>query len=194
MAIRIEERFVVKAPVAPVWDFLVDPRRVVDCVPGGELGGVVDDRTFRGRLKVRVGPWTVAYGGIVRLADVDAAGRRVTIVGQARETDGADKARMTLESSLHALPGGATEVVADARIDVAGRTLSLGRGFLEQLGHLVFQDFASRVRAKVEAEQAGIAAPPRRAEGLRALPLVLRALRAWVGGWTRPRPGARAPS
>jgi carbon monoxide dehydrogenase subunit G len=186
MAIRLDERFVVNAPVAPVWEFLVDPRRVVACVPGGELGAVVDERTWAGSVKVLVGPLTLGYGGRVRLADVDLAARRVRIVGEAREAAGGDRARMTLDSSLRPLPGGATEVVARARIDVAGRVVELGRGFLEQLGHVVFQEFAASVRLAIEAERAsGVAPEP--AAPLRAMPLVLRALRAWVAGWARGR-------
>jgi carbon monoxide dehydrogenase subunit G len=198
VAIRIDERFVVRAPAGPVWDFLVDPRRVVGCVPGGELGRIVDARTFDGTVRVKLGPLTLAYGGRVRLAMVDPAARRVTILGDAHETDGTDTALLTLESRLAPLPGGATEVVATARVDVSGRIVELGRGVLEPLAHEVFQDFASRVRASIEAEAATAAtavrrpspaAPPPRTEPLRAIPLILRALRAWMAGWLRPRRG-----
>jgi len=195
MAIRVDERYVVHAPIAPVWDFLVDPRRVVACVPGGELVAVLDERTFEGTIRVRVGPLTLAYGGRVQLAEVDAAARRVKIVGEAHERAGTDSARLTLESWLAPLPGGATEVVAHARVDVAGRIVELGRGVLEPLGHVVFHQFASCVRATLEAEHAQVAAgtaataPPRpaRQEPLRAIPLVLRAVMAWVAGWFRAR-------
>ena len=199
MAIRIEERYVVRAPVGPVWDFLVDPRRVVACVPGGELQQVVDERTYRGSVRVRVGPLTLAYRGRVHLAEVDAPARRVTIVGVARESAGTDSARLTLESWLVPLPDG-TEVVAHARVDVAGRIVELGRGVLEQLGHLVFRDFAAAVTARVEAEEARRAAiaagspapagPPPSSPPLRAFPLVLRALRAWVRWRFGPRGGS----
>jgi carbon monoxide dehydrogenase subunit G len=188
VAIVLDERFVVRAPVARVWDFLVDPRRVVACVPGGELTHLVDARTFDGKVRVKVGPLVLGYGGRVRLADVDVAGRRVRIVGDARETAGSDAARLTLESWLAPLPG-ATEVVARARVEVEGRIVELGRGVLEALGHAVFQDFAGRVAAAIEAgggARARDAAPAARAEPLRAIPLVLRALRAWLAGWTPP--------
>ncbi len=196
MPIRIEERFTIDARVEPVWDYLIDPRRVVACVPGGELGAIVDERTYDGAVKVAVGPLTLAYAGRVRLAEVDAAARRVKIVGEARERAGTDSARLTLESWLTALPSGRTEVVAHAQVDVAGRIVELGRGVLEQLAHVVFQDFAACVRATVEAEEArraalaaGATAPqPARAASpapLRAVPLVFRALRAWVGAWLR---------
>jgi carbon monoxide dehydrogenase subunit G len=195
MAIAIDERYVVHAPVGPVWELLIDPRRVVGCVPGGELGAVIDERTFDGRVRVAVGPLTLAYSGRVHLAEVDVAAHRVKITGDARETAGTDSARLTLESWLAALPDGSTEVVTNARVDVVGRIVELGRGVLEPLGHLVFQQFASCVRATVEAEHAAVAtgayaaAPPKaaRQEPLRAIPLVFLAVKAGVAGGFRAR-------
>ena len=126
--IRVDERYVVQAPVGPVWDYLVDPRRVVGCVPGGEVAAVLDERTFDGTIRVAVGPLTLAYAGRVELADVDAAAHRVKIVGTAHERAGPGSARLTLESWLTPLPGGETEVVAHARVDVTGAIVELGRG------------------------------------------------------------------
>lgn len=192
MALHIEETFVVDAPVPVVWDFMVDPRRVVSCVPGGELGPIVDERTFEGKVRVGLGPLVLAYGGRVSLARVDAALHRVTIRGEAHETGGTDAARMTLESALAALPEGGTEVVARVRVDVEGRIVALGRGVLERVGHEVFRDFAGRVRAAIEAEvaSAGGAAPApaaARAAALRPLPFLYAALRAWMGEVLRGR-------
>lgn len=185
--VRVEERFVVAAPVERVWDTLVDPRRVVACVPGGELRAIVDERTFDGRVNMRLGPLALSYAGRVRLAEVDVAARRVTIVGGAREgSSGA--ARLVLESQVVPLADGRAEVVAHARIDVSGRALELGRSLLEALGHVVFQDFAARIRSSVEAEARGggprPSGPPP-GDALRPIPLVLRALGAWVAGWFR---------
>jgi carbon monoxide dehydrogenase subunit G len=188
--VRVEERFVVAAPVERVWEALVDPRRVVACVPGGELSAIVDERTFEGRVNMRLGPFALAYAGRVRLAEVDVAMRRVTIVGEAHEGSSDGAARLVLESRVTPLAGGGAEVVAHARIDVTGRVLELGRGLLEAMGHLVFRDFAARVRSGVEAEAreagAGLSsAPPPARDALRPIPLVLRALGAWVAGWFR---------
>jgi carbon monoxide dehydrogenase subunit G len=195
VAIQIEERFVVRAPVEPVWSYLVDPRCVVTCVPGGDLERVLDDRTFDGTVRVAAGPFTFAYGGRIRLDEVDPAARHVRILGDAREAAGSDRARLTLESDLAPLPDGATEVVAHASVDVEGRIVEIGRPVLEELAHVVFQDFASRVRARIEAEQAG-GATQATATGasapLRVIPLVLRAIRAWMGGRLRPAAAGEA--
>ncbi len=180
MAIRIEERFAVRAPPDRVWDFMIDPRRVVACVPGGELQGVVDAETYDGAIRIAVGPLALAYRGRVRVADADAEARRVRIVGDARERGGTDQARLALESFLRELPGGGTDVVVHARVDVEGRIVELGRGALERLGQVVFRDFAADVRARIEAEHERRPPPPPRGP-LRPVPLLLRALGAWLG-------------
>jgi carbon monoxide dehydrogenase subunit G len=179
-----------------VWDLLVDPRRVVDCVPGGELDAVVDGRTFDGRVRVRLGALTLAYRGRVRLAEVDLAARRVRIVGEALESAGAGWARLTLDSWLTALPGGRTAVAVLAQVEVAGRMVEVWRGLLEQVARQVFQQFAACVRATAEAEAArppgarGGLPPARRREPLRAIPLLVRALRAWVAAAMFPGRGS----
>lgn len=154
MAIRVEERFVVPAPVEHVWEYLVDPRRVVTCLPGAELVEVVDERTFRGNVTVKVGTVTVSYRGRIQVAELDAAARRVKMTGEGRESTGTGSARMVMESRVSAAPGGGSEVVVLADVVVVGRIVQLGRGMVEQVAHQLFQQFAGCVRAVLEAEAA----------------------------------------
>jgi carbon monoxide dehydrogenase subunit G len=196
MAIHIEERFRVNAPVGAVWDYLVDPRRVVTCLPGAALTEVVDERTFHGTVKVKVGAITVVYKGRVRLVQVDAEGHRVRMEGDGRESTGTGSAKMAMESSVTPVDGG-TEVVVRSDVDVVGRLVQLGRGMIEQVSHQLFEQFAACVRATLEAEAAAraggtaaVAPPPPRPEAVAALPLLMRALWAWFLGLFRRR-GAR---
>jgi carbon monoxide dehydrogenase subunit G len=206
MAIRIEERFVVKAEPGPVWEFLIDPRRVVTCLPGAQLAEVVDERTFHGDVKVKVGTVTVSYRGKVLIEEVDAASRQVRMSGEGRESGGAGSARMRMQSRVAEHAGGGSEVSVLAEIDVVGRIVQLGRGMIEQVGLQLFRQFAASVSTVLEAEAtqrrraaAGIldvTAPirstpvPRAVEPVRALPLLLRAFVAWIASlFRRRRPG-----
>jgi carbon monoxide dehydrogenase subunit G len=186
MATRIEERFTVKASTDAVWAFLIDPRRVVTCLPGAELTEVVDERTFHGTVKVKVGPVTVGYKGRVQLVEVERSAWRVRMDGEGRESGGAGSARMSMESRLTPQPGGATEVLVVSEVEVVGRLVQLGRGMIEQVSHQIFLQFAEQVRATLEADpaalQGGAAAPPARQEAMAVLPLLLRALWAWLKG------------
>ncbi len=193
MAIHIEERFLVNAPVEGVWSYLVDPRRIVSCLPGAELTEVVDERTYHGNVKVKVGAITVSYRGRVRLVEVDGAARRVRMEADGRESTGTGSARMTMESSV--LPAGTgAEVLVRAEVDVVGRLVQLGRGMIEQVSHQLFQQFAACVGATLEGEAAARTGetahpvPPRRAEPVRVLPLLMRALWAWLLGLFRRTP------
>jgi carbon monoxide dehydrogenase subunit G len=175
-----------------VWAYLVDPRRVVRCLPGAELTEVVDERTFLGKVKVKVGPVTVAYQGKVTLVELDLAGQRVRMAGEGRETTGSGAARMNMESRLVALPSGETEVTVVAEVDIAGRLMQLGRGMIEQVSHQLFQQFSACVRATLEAEQAAVSGgasaaspPPQEAGPVRAIPLILTTLWAALAGFLR---------
>lgn len=194
MGTRIEEKFAVDAPAAAVWAYLVDPRRVVRCLPGAELTEVVDDRTFLGRVKVKVGPVTVGYQGKVLLVELDDVNRIVRMRGEGRESTGSGTARMNMESRLVPLPSGATEVTVVAEVDIAGRLMQLGRGMIEQVSHQLFQQFAACVQATLEAEASAPSAspagapappPPREVEPVRAIPLLLTTLWAALTGFLR---------
>ena len=58
MAIDIRETFRVRAPIATVWRFMLDPQRVAACMPGAVLEQVVDERTFLGAINVKIGAIT----------------------------------------------------------------------------------------------------------------------------------------
>jgi carbon monoxide dehydrogenase subunit G len=211
VAIRVEERLSVNAPAERVWEWLVDPRRVVTCLPGAELHEVVDERTFHGGVKVKLGAVTVSYRGTVRIAELDPAARRVRMIGEGRESAGSGSAKMTMESRVTAGAGGGAEVLVQADVDVVGRIVQLGRGMIEGVAHQLFLQSAACVRATLEAEAraeprgppaaetgpapADAPAPPpapaalaptrEPAAPLRALPLLMRALWAWVASLFR---------
>ncbi len=178
MAISIQETFRVKTPIDAVWRFLMDPHRVVVCMPGAELEEVVDDRTFLGNIKVKVGPITTGYKGRVQFTEVDEQGYVVQMVAEGRESGGG-MARGTMSSRLRALPDGQTEVVAEANVDVTGRIMQFGRGMIQDVSQQLFQQFVARAKERLEAPEGApteeaVAAAEK--EPIRILPLALRAL------------------
>ena len=200
MAIEIEERFVVQAPAAAVWAYLVDPRRVVGCLPGAELVEVVDERTFLGNVRVKVGALGLTYKGRVHLDEVDEAARRVRMSGEGRESAGTGQARMTMQSDVQERGPSETEVVVRAQVDVVGRIVQFGRGMIVEVAHQLFQQLSSCVAATLAAEAAATSssaatagapapsAPPPRPEAVRAIPLLFAAFRAWLRSlFGRPR-------
>jgi carbon monoxide dehydrogenase subunit G len=190
MAITLRETFQLDAPIERVWDFLLDPHDVVTCMPGAALDEVVDDRTFLGSIRVKVGPIVTSYKGRVQFVEVDAAGYRVEMLADGRETSGSGNARATMASQLARLPGGGTEVVAEAQAEITGRVMQFGQGMIEGVSHQLFLDFVKRTRERLDAAPgAGPVAAPGAApdqEPISAIGLLLRTLWAAIkGAWRR---------
>jgi carbon monoxide dehydrogenase subunit G len=208
MSLQIRESFQVAAPPARAWEFLVDPARVVRCLPGATLTETVDERTYRGKVTVKVGPISTAYEGTARLTDVDAATRTMRMVGEGRELGAAGSAKMTMVGTVSPHADGGSLVEVDATVDIAGRVMQFGRGLVESFSRQLFKQFAAAVRETLEvvetreeaaatasseastdgAAVAALASPPvsaaiaaePSARELRVLPLLWRALVDWV--------------
>ncbi|MDZ4698663.1 MAG: SRPBCC family protein [Rhodothermales bacterium] len=141
MAFNIEENFDIQAPITQVWAFLIDPRRVVVCLPGAELTDTIDERTYAGRVRVKVGPVTATYKGTARLDEVDESAYVMRLSGEGKESTGAGSAKMAMVGRLSALANGVTRVQVVADIDVAGKMAQFGRGLMEDVSRQLFRQF-----------------------------------------------------
>ncbi len=173
MSLTIKESFRVNAPPDRVWRFLLDPARVAQCLPGAELTETIDERTYAGRVKVKVGPISTSYAGRVQLVESDDTARRVRLVGEGKEPTGGGTARLSLVGAVVGLPDNASEVSVDATIDIAGRVMQVGRGLVESVSRQLFREFAESIRRTLEA-------PSTRTQELRVVPLLYRTLIAWI--------------
>lgn len=157
MSLRIEETFELHAPVDRTWRYLVDPRQVVNCLPGAELTEVRDEETFLGKVNVKVGPITAAYDGRVTITGRDDAAHVVSMVGEGRERSGAGSAKMTMTSKLTPLSSDATQVQVIADVDIVGKAAQFGRGMIESVNRQLFKQFTECLRGTLEAPTSGFA-------------------------------------
>jgi uncharacterized protein len=149
---QLENSFQVSAPPDKVFAYLLDVTKVVSCVPGAELTEVVDSSTFKGKVKVKVGPITVAYSGTARIADRDDSMRMATLTADGRETTGPGSARASAKMTVHtAGEGSRVDIVTDYH--VAGRVAQFGRGVMEDVSRRLINDMASCIQANVEADE-----------------------------------------
>jgi len=155
----IENSFQVDAPPDRVYAFLLDVNRVVGCVPGAELSEVVDPTTFKGKVKIKVGPVTVAYAGTARIVDRDEANRTATLSGEGRETTGPGNARATAKMKVTE-EGGASRVDVSTDFTVAGRVAQFGRGLMEDVSKSLVAQMAACIKAKLETPEIPAAEQP----------------------------------
>jgi carbon monoxide dehydrogenase subunit G len=151
---QLENSFTVGAPPSRVFAYLLDVNKIVGCVPGAELSEVVDPTTFKGKVKIKVGPITVAYSGTARIANRDDANHAATLEAEGRETTGPGSARASARMTVEADPAGAVvKIVTD--YNVAGRVAQFGRGVMEDVSRRIVNDMAACIKANVEAAEPG---------------------------------------
>jgi uncharacterized protein len=149
---QLENSFSVGAPPDKVFAYLIDVNKVVGCVPGAELSEVVDPSTFKGKVKIKVGPITVAYSGTAKIVDRNDAQHTATLEAEGRETTGPGSARAKALMSVDADGAGSTvKIVTD--YNVAGRVAQFGRGVMEDVSRRIVNDMAACIKANVEAAE-----------------------------------------
>jgi uncharacterized protein len=156
---QIENQFQVAAPPETVFAFLLDINRVVGCMPGAELSEVVDPSTFKGRVKIKVGPITVAYNGTAKIVEKDEAARVAKLEASGRETTGPGSANATATMSV--LESGAgSEVKLLTDFTVAGRVANFGRGVMEDVSRRLVGQMAGCIKSNLEGANAAAAPAP----------------------------------
>ena len=186
---QLENSFQVGASPDQVFAYLLDVNKVVGCVPGAELSEVVDPTTFKGKVKIKVGPITVAYSGTARISERNDADRQATLTAEGRETTGPGSARATAQMSVQtAGEGSLVQIVTEYH--VAGRVAQFGRGVMEDVSKRLIKDMANCIQANLEgADEASddVAAavarseqshppPPRAAQNISAFSLLLHVI------------------
>jgi carbon monoxide dehydrogenase subunit G len=196
MAILIKETFEVEAPIEVVWRFIMDPNRVATCMPGAKLDEVVNETTFNGTIKIKVGAIMASYKGQVEMTKIDEANYTVEMSAEGRETSGGT-ARATMVSRLRAVDDRISEVVTEANVDLTGRIMQVGRGMIQGVSHQLFLKFVAAASKELAAEADGTAASssapattqaaaaPAKDEALSVLPLLLKAIWAAIVGFFR---------
>lgn len=126
---RIDNEFVVEAPIDRVWEYLLDVEKIAPCAPGAELTEIVDERTWKGKVNVKVGPVAMSFAGTVTLQERNDAAHRAVLKADGREQRGKGAASALVTSRLEGADGG-TRVVIETDLTISGAAAQYGRGMI----------------------------------------------------------------
>jgi uncharacterized protein len=149
--VLITTKFELEAPVEAAWAYLLDVKKIAHCVPGAVLTEVVDERTYEGRIEVKVGPIAVSYKGRITLQSVDENSHTVQVVARGTEARGRGGASATATAEL-APSGEGTAVVMNTELAVSGVVTQFGRtGIIQDVAQRISQRFATCVNQELKA-------------------------------------------
>jgi uncharacterized protein len=129
---------------AAVFATLLDVERVAGCMPGSKLTGKVDDSTYSGEVKVKVGPLGVAYTGTVKFLSVDSSARVAVLKASGREQHGQGNADAHVTARV--LPDGSgSKVAIETDLMIRGKVAQFGRGVIGEVSQRLIDQFAQNV-------------------------------------------------
>jgi len=164
MALKIEKTFQVKESVDKVWTFLSDPRKIALCVPGAQITEQVDEKTYRGAIRVKVGPSVTDYKGEVQIVRLYPQNHEIEILGKGQDVRGRGSASMKMTGKLRSLDDGGTEVTSISELNVVGILAQMGSRVISEVSNIMFGEFTRNFQARLaqhaDAPEAAAEAAP----------------------------------
>lgn len=152
---NIKNSFDVPLPVDDTWKILLDIRRIAPCMPGAELLEVVDPKTYKGKVAVRLGPVALSFLGTARFEEIDDVAHRARVKAQGSDAKGRGGANGVVTFVLYPVAG-LTRVDVDTTLNLSGSVAQYGRGtgMIQDVASQIIGQFANALREMLEYEKA----------------------------------------
>ena len=148
--------FDVPAPVDQVWAYMLDVEKIAPCMPGAELTEVVDDKNWKGKVTVKVGPVSMAFLGTVTMQERDDSAKRVVLKADGRDSRGKGAANALVTAQMEPA-GDGTKVSIDTALTITGAAAQYARGgMIQDISGRLTKEFANCLQANMQAT--GVAA------------------------------------
>ena len=141
----LENSFEVDAGRDVAWRVLNDVERIAPCLPGAQLEEI-DGDTYKGNVKVKVGPITAQYKGKAVFVEQNEAEGKVVIKGEGRDSRGAGNANALITATLHELSPEKTRVDVHTDLAITGKVAQFGRGVMADVSGKLMGQFSDNLQ------------------------------------------------
>jgi carbon monoxide dehydrogenase subunit G len=148
MAIELKEEFEVAAPIDEVWNFMMDPERMIVCLPGASVTEIVDDKQFIGSVKLKIGAITTKYAGTITYTTADQGEYLCVMLAEAKEKGGGTVSG-TITTKL-VQGDGVVQATVESCVDMTGRVVQVGRGMIEGVAAQIIAKFVKNIKKTLE--------------------------------------------
>jgi uncharacterized protein len=176
--------FTVNVPIEKAWVTLTDVELIAPCLPGAQLQEV-EGETYRGQVKVKVGPILAQFKGEAHFVEKDEVNHKAVLRGKGRDLGGKGNADALITAQLTEATATSTKVVVTTDLNITGKVAQFGRGALADVSNKLLVQFVDNLETTVlnqptgaAAAEAVVAAAPDVAEAVVAAPDTLLSVAA----------------
>lgn len=154
MAEKLVNEFTVNRPIDEAWAIIIDVERIAPCLPGAQLQEI-EGETYRGTVKVKLGPMTPAFKGQATILEQDDAARHIVIKAEGRDTGGRGNAAAEISAQAESLSPTSTRCVVTTDLHMTGKVAQFGRfGVLREISENLMAQFASNLNTMLDDDSA----------------------------------------
>ena len=154
----LNHEFTVAVPVEDAWRILTDVERIAPCLPGAQLQEIEGD-TYRGIVKVKVGPIQAQFKGQANFIERDDVAYRVVLKGEGRDTTGKGNASAIITAELTSLDASSTGVKVLTDLSVTGKVAQFGRGAMADISDKLLAQFVVNLNTLIATDDAPAPTP-----------------------------------
>ena len=149
----LNHEFIVNVPVNDAWVILTDLERIATCLPGAQLTEVEGD-TYRGQVKVKVGPIVAQFKGQASFVSRDDVAHRATLKGEGRDTTGKGTASAIITAQLTSVTPTSTKCTVVTNLTISGKVAQFGRGALADVSDKLLAQFSENLNQLINSSPA----------------------------------------
>ncbi len=194
MEVKLDKQYPLDVDAARAWALLTDLKAVASCMPGAEITEQLSDTSYKGAVKVKVGPAVAQFGGTVDVIEAVANERKMVMRGKGADK-GESSASMDLTAVIAADPANPAHCVLNGQavVIVNGKFAQFGGRMMVQVSDMLLAQFVENFRQTAltlpAADGAMASTPAPSAAASTAAPVVAREINglaifwALVKGW-----------
>ena len=159
---ELNHHFTVNVPVAEAWKILTNVELIAPCLPGAQLQEVEGD-TYRGVVKVKVGPIQAQFKGQASFLERNDVDHKAVLKGEGRDTGGKGNASALITAQLTSISPTSTKVEVNTDLAVTGKVAQFGRGAMADISDKLLAQFSqnlntliSEIPSETAAESAAV--------------------------------------
>ena len=154
MKTKLEKSFEVPQSTALVWEHLIDPEKIMDCVPGVSIDEKVGDNHYKGKVGMKFGPMGVKYDADIFYDEVNIEEHKIILTGNGVDSKGNGNAEMKMTIDLSDADAGGVKLDAIMDVTVNGKIAQFGSRLITTVSNQLFKQFVSNFSKKLEDAEA----------------------------------------
>jgi uncharacterized protein len=151
MEVKLDKQYPLDVDATRSWTLLTDLKAVASCMPGAQITEQLSETSYKGAVKVKVGPAVAQFAGTVDVLELDPTLKRMVMFGKGADKTGSS-ASMNMTVTIVADPSDPTHSVLNGQavVIVNGKFAQFGGRLMVQVSDMLLAQFVENFRQQAK--------------------------------------------